>query len=499
MGEGWGYRREIASGTRPRGTPGTLSSIRLLLAFDDVGLGIPLQEALERLGHEVHWRPDTARGPTATLGLVPDVVLLSADAAAADLPEIADQWRHLDPAPGLIALGVRPDLAHHATAARVAYLASTAAPAELDRAAAEAERLRFTTGLSLGLARRALQLPADANVPAVIAAARGLDAELARSALRWHAQHYVTATSMVDDLRSVRALIVPEIEQLAHMNGAATVQTVVRQGPLDGYGAARLIWVLASIGTVTLTAEPPDAATPARRAVVELRAHLRARQKRLARGTFYDVLEVTSLADPEDLAAAVRVLEWRYGPARIARLDLGDAAPLAAPAWDLVERARKTLGNMAARGRYNDWLRERWGDLVTCWALDGLTARTASEAFGRGQQALADGDVHRALSEMATAARHHPGHPDYETGLAWTRYRVATSSGQDPAGVARRERAHAERATAGTRPWPRALLALALLCVADGDHEAARWHLREALAVDPGSPAARRLMARLGG
>jgi len=276
------------------------------------------------------------------------------------------------------------------------------------------------------------------------------------------------------------------------------VQAVVRRGPLDGFGAARLIWALASVGAVTLTPEPPDLATAARRSVTELRAHLRARQQRLSRATFYDVLEVTSLAEASDIADAYRILAWRYGPARTDALDLGDVAPLADAAWEQIERARKTLSDMAARGRYNDWLRGRWSELSTQWALDGAAAKTAIEAFGRGQQALAAGDVHRALSEMATAARHHPGHPDYETGLSWARYRVETSSGKDPAAVARRERQAAVRATVGVRPWPRALLALALLCVADGDHDAARWHLREALALDPHSAAAHRLLARLG-
>jgi hypothetical protein len=153
---------------------------------------------------------------------------------------------------------------------------------------------------------------------------------------------------------------------------------------------------------------------------------------------------------------------------------------------------------MAARGRYNDWLSDRWSEITTSWAIDGATANLAAEAYGRGQHSLATGDVHRSLSEMATAARNHPGHPDYETGLAWARYRVETAGGKDPTDLARRERMAAERATLGMRPWPRAQLTLALLCVADRDHDAARWHLREALAVDPSSPAARRLMARLG-
>ena len=50
----------------------------------------------------------------------------------------------------------------------------------------------------------------------------------------------------------------------------------------------------------------------------------------------------------------------------------------------------------------------------------------------------------------------------------------------------------------GCRPWPRALVALALLCAAAGDVEAARWHLRVALEIDPTVPAAAQLAQRLG-
>ena len=118
--------------------------------------------------------------------------------------------------------------------------------------------------------------------------------------------------------------------------------------------------------------------------------------------------------------------------------------------------------------------------------------------LARGLRALGDGDVHRALSDMATACRHHPGHPEYEVHLCWARYRVEVAAGKDKAALARSERAKAKAALAGTRPWPRAQVALALLCAADGDIEAARWHVGEALAVDPSLPAAQQLYQRLG-
>jgi hypothetical protein len=140
----------------------------------------------------------------------------------------------------------------------------------------------------------------------------------------------------------------------------------------------------------------------------------------------------------------------------------------------------------------------RWSDLRTTWAVEINAARTAAEAYARGQKALGEGDVHRAIGELATACRNFAGHPEYETSLCWARYRVQINAGKDRAAVARTERVKAEAYLAGTRPWPRALLALALLCAADSDPDAARWHLREALEIDPSLPAARQLLARLG-
>lgn len=471
--------------------------MRVLLAFTDVGLGIPLQEALETLGRDTRWDP--AATPSSLKTDPPDVVVLDGDGLAARLGENADAWRALDPAPGVIAIGMRADTATAAAAAHLTLVPPTTTPPMLARALDEAEKLRFAAALAPGLARRALKLPPGADTVQMLAASRKLDVELARAALRWYAQHYVGATAVVDELRAARALIPPEIEHIKHMNGTLTLQSVVRASPLDAPEAARLVWVLGSLGAVTLTTEPPDVTTTARRALTELRSHLRARTARLAKATFYDVLEVTPFAEIDDIEISYRILAWRYGPERTGKLDLGDVTPLAAPSWDQVERARKVLSDVAARGRYNDWLRDKWSTLESTWAVDSTAATAATEAYGRAQQALTAGDVHRALSEMAVAARNHPGHPEYEAGLAWARYRVEVAGGKDQAQIARRERGVAERATLGMRPWPRALLALALLCVADRDLDSARWCLREALAIDPSSPAARQLMARLGG
>ena len=63
--------------------------------------------------------------------------------------------------------------------------------------------------------------------------------------------------------------------------------------------------------------------------------------------------------------------------------------------------------------------------------------------------------------------------------------------------MAREERLRAEAAVVGTKPWPRAQLALALLCAADGDSDAAQFQLQNALAADPSLVAAHQLLQRL--
>jgi hypothetical protein len=471
---------------------------RVLLAFSDMGLGVQLQEGLEAIGLTVSWDAATASGPT--LGIAErlvDVVVLDGDALRDRLPAAAAAWRARDPAPGLVAVGSRAGEAG-ANAAQVRLLPADTDTHTLRAAIEEAARLRFAGGMTPGLIRRALGLDPGAADDTVMEATRSIDVELPRAALRWHSQHYVTATDRIAALREARALTIPEVEFVAQLNGTSTVQVLIRRGPIQPWHAVRLIWALASVGAVLITPEIVDSATPERRALAAIRHHLRARLARLEKSTFYDVLEISPLAEYPDIEHAYALCARRYSPQALAGHDLSDLAVHVEPLWQLVEKAHSVLVDIAARGRYNDWVRSRWGELRTLWAVEINAARTAAEAYGRAQKALGDGDVHRAIGELATACRNFPGHPEYESGLCWARYRVQVGAGKDRAVVARSEREKAEGYLAGTRPWPRALLALALLCAADSDPEAARWHLREALEIDASLPAARQLLARLG-
>lgn len=473
--------------------------VHVLIAVADVGAGVQLEEALVRAGFEARWDGSQADGPRGAS--TQTVVLIDADHVGEKLCAVTDAWRDHASVPGVVALGTSAVAREQAPLAKVTLLSPTASITTLATAIKEAAKLRLSTGMRWPVLRAALKLPPAENTPeawpATLLHSRNADIEVARSALRWHAQHYATPTPMFEQLREERMLTVPELETTGHVDGTKTVQTLVKVGPLDPAATARLLWALTSMGAITLTPEVHDLSTSPRRALDEIRKHLRARQ-RLASSTYFDVLEVSPLAEYPDIEAAYRLVGARYSPKALSRFDLADLAPLAKPTWELVEKARMTLVDDAARGRYTDWLRQNLAKLETVWAIDERAIKDAAEAFARGQHALASGDVHRAMSELARACRTHPGHPDYEANLAWVRFRVQVAAGKDQRETALAERANVETHLAGRRPWPRALVALALLCAASGDPEAARWYLHISLQLDPNAPAAQQLAQRLG-
>lgn len=474
--------------------------MRVLIAIANVGSGVQLEEALNGAGFQATWDANLATGPTAASAC--DVVVLDADQLGARLPAIASQWRERADIPGVVAVGTNAAAKDCAQQARVTLLSSAASLPTVTAAIKEAAKFRLASGMRWTVMRAALGMPpADNTVaawPTTILQSRTIDIDIARAALRWHVQHYATPTALLDQLREERILSVPELETIAHADGTKTVQKFVKTGPLDPQQTARLLWALTSLGAIHLTAEVDNVATPARRSLDEIRKHLRVRMKRLERSTYFDVLEITPLAEYPEIEAAYQLLGSRYSPQALARYDLADLAALVAPTWDLVEKARSVLVDDAQRGRYTDYLRSRLSEMKTTWAIDMAAMKAASEAFARGQAALGEGDAHKAMGHFASACRHHPNHPDYEATLAWVRFRVQVASGKDQREAAQAERATVEDQLVGRRPWPRALVALALLCAATGDPDSARWHLAIALSIDPNAPAAVQLAQRLG-
>jgi hypothetical protein len=476
---------------------------RVALALDDVGLAVPLQEILEAAGHHVVWSPLLADGPAALPpgGPPPDVVIMAEKSGQA-LGAGLERWRDFLPPPALLAVTLTPGGVQAAAAARVPSVAASAAPREIAGSIDRALAARWTGRLAPAYARGALGLAAGPDrardAAAIVAAARRVDFELVREAMRGQAALYAAATSLLDELRDLRALEIPELELLRGIDGAHTLRSLILAAPASAaQQAGRLLWALCCAGVVSLSPDPPDASTPERRSVRAARRHLRARVLRMERATHYDLLEVTPAADTAEIDLAVRMLAVRFAPERLQGLDLGDAAGLVGPVWKAVTEARAILTDPADKLRYNDELRARLSSLSSAWAIGPHDRVRAEQAHARGQRALIGDEPFKGLSEMAAAARAHGDHPDYEASLAWARYRAELARGTAREQAAAREREAAESALAGRRPWPRALVALALLCVADGDPESARWHLREALACDPNLPAARQFLARL--
>ena len=474
--------------------------MHVLIALADVGSGVQLEEALNQAGFDARWDGAQADGPKGPSQQ--EVVLLDADHLGKRLGEVAEAWRDHGSVPGVIALGGSAIAREQAPIARVTLLSPNASSATFATAIRESAKLRLSTGLRWSVLRAALRLPPIESSleawPATLLHSRNADIEIARSALRWHAQHYVTPTKIYEQLVEERILSVPELETTKHADGTKTVQTLVKAGPLDPAASARLLWALGSMGALVMTPEVHDCATTPRRALSEIRDHLRARKARLDRGSYFDVLEIPPLAEYPEIEAAYRLIGARYSPKALGRFDLAELAPLAKPTWELVEKARMTLVDHAARGRYTEWLRKHLPELETRWALDERKLADAAEAFARGQKALGEGDVHRAMGDFARACRSHPGHPDYEANLAWVRFRIQVAAGKDPREMAAVERKNVEAQLAGCRPWTRELVALALLCAASGEPDAARWHLHLALQIDPKVPAAAQLAQRLG-
>ncbi|HSR95952.1 MAG TPA: hypothetical protein VLM79_02725 [Kofleriaceae bacterium] len=472
----------------------------VLLALSDVGLGVRLEEQLVQAGVIARWDAGQIDGPRG--GAIAKVVVVDADHLGERLVEIAAAWRHQPAVPGVVAIGQSPAAREGAPAARVTLLTATARIATLIAAIRDAEGFRLAAEMRWPVLRAALGLAAaEASLAAwheTLAAARTVDIAIPRAALRWYVGCYATPTARLDQLRDERLLTVPELETVAPVDGTLTLATHVKRGPLDQIRSARLLWALVSMGAIELTPEIRDVATTPRRALADVRAHLRARAARLEGSTFYDVLEVSPLAEVEDIDAAAQMIALRFAPEVLATHELSDLASLVQPTWELVIKAHAVLVDHAQRGRYHDWLRQKLPELHTVWAIDPSTARSAAAAFARGQRSLAEGDVHRAMGELAAACRQFPGHPEYEANLAWARYRVQVGSGRDRIEAAVTERRALEELLLGRRPWPRALVALALLCAAAGDVDAARWHLHVALAIDPTVPAAAQLAQRLG-
>ncbi len=472
----------------------------MLIALADVGPGVQLEELLNNAGAKAHWDVLQSDGPRG--GTTAAVVLVDADHLGLRLASVTSQWRDLPSVPGVVAIGSSAVAREQAPHARVTLVSPTAKIATLAAAIKDAAKLRLASGMRWPVLRAAVGMPPTEDSrnawPATLLAARNVDIEIPRTALRWHITHYATPTEKLDELRAERLLTVPELESASKIDGTLTVQSVVQSGPLDPAKMARLLWTLASMGALDFTPEVRDVATAPRRALREMRAHVRARSQRLERSTFYDVLELTPAAEYPEIEEAYRLLGTRYSPAFLDRYDLAEVAPLVQPMWELVEKARSVLVDDAARGRYHDWLRQKLPELRTVWAVDPPQVSTAAAAFTRGQAALGEGDVHKAMSELASACRNLPGHPDYEANLAWARYRVQVASGRDRIEAAVTERKTIEELLLGCRAWPRALLALSLLCAASGDADSARWYLTQALVVAPNLPAAAQLAKRLG-
>ncbi len=469
------------------------------MTITEVGVAIDVQERLERAGHQVTWQAD-ANPQTSDFGVIDVVLIGNCRGNHEQLSAAIDSWRATPSAPAVMVLG---DRKHQAASndKRVVWLASTTEGDGLLALLEQALANRFTHELSLHTARAALGLPFDLEGmkawSAIISAGRDTPAALVKDALAPYTRHYVQANpERIAELRQARALDVPEIELTQICTGTKTLRHIVKASRLTGIEAGQRLWTLASIEAIHLTSAPRDDKTLERRKLIEWRTHLRKRTQ-MTLSTAYDVLSVNRGVHVDNVEKAVRELGFRFAPQVTSNLDLGDCEDLAAPIWEKILQARSALYYEAGQAELNAFIDAQPSRFTASWGRSDLDHRRAKVAFVRGAQALSESKVYKALSDMASAARCHPNHPIYESYLAWTRYRAEVARGGDRQAAARKERLYAEAHSYGQRPFAQALVALGLLCVADGDPASARWHLSESLAIDPDLPAAKIILSRL--
>jgi curved DNA-binding protein CbpA len=476
---------------------------RVFLSFDDLGLGIQVVDALEAAGHRVDWSRAPAAGPPAELAAAPDAVLLGGVEDRACLGGWISAWRGLDPPPVVVVIGRTEEVRRAARSHRAPFVLAAARPQEVVGALSQALALRFAAELDPRFARHALDVGPRGDsldsAAAIIERARTMPIEIAREALRPHLHDYVRTTPRIEELRARRALVIPEIQLAASLDGAITLHRATSSGAMSQADAVRALWAFLCTGVASLTPEPPDDLSPDRRAVSMARHHLRARSSRLTRGKahYYEVLEVSYPPSAREIGGVVRRLALRFSPERVSHLDLGDMTPYVEPLWEQIEKAQRMLSDPTTRAQYDQYLVSKGADIRKLEIERSVDVGGAEADFVRGQQALTDGKLHHAVSLFASAARRYPGHLDYEAYLAWARYRSALERGEDKRTAAMRERAAVEEMMAGRAPRARALLALGLLCTAGEDGAAARWYLEEALVVDPGLQQARQILSRL--
>lgn len=460
---------------------------------------MPLQEVLEKGGHSVTWDGASAAGPTSESVAV-DLVMIDGESEAC--VGAVEAWRDHDPPPGILVVGRSDEARQRSVQARCCFVASNASMGELEGELLDVMRMRFAGRMSGPYARAVLglgkALSPQSDAIRIISGSRQVDLALVRECLRWHACEYVSVNEIVESLRQNRAFQIPELDVIRHLDGTHTVQKLVSARSGSGVMVGRLLWGLISAGAASCTVGPPNEQTKARKTIAATRRHLSARRERLQHATHYDVLEVTRDANAQRVDYAARTLAIRYAPDRLKRLDLGELAGHVDPNWQQILVARQVLMDGVDRASYDESIESRRNQLKSPWAFEVADPSVAQDFFRQGQAALVAGEAFKAVSSIAGACRNHPGHPNYEAYLCWARFRAEVERGGERSELSAKERAIAEESLVGRGPWPRALVALALLCAADADPHSARYHLDEALSVDPNLPAAKQLLARLG-
>ncbi len=461
----------------------------VFIAFADTAVATKLQKALETINIQASLAYPTDRIPTYV-----EAVVLMGDGNESELPIEIDIWRDRTTPIGIVVLGGSQKTKEISIEKHVYHIPQdttiTALQDVIDHSVLY--RHSYTTNQSIANEILCLQPPASSVQEAIPHLGNG-DIRLMQEALRWHAPHYITASTQLL-LLQIDGVVPPQnIAVCQFLDGSKTLRTVLQQNVVSPEETIPFLWLLGCFGIVAFTQSPIDEQTIERRETAQLRRHIAQRyhhyyppqENKHQTKTHYDVLETSRFATDQEIANAFRELSMRFGPPVVGEIDLGNYSKLMATLWQDITAAHQALDTKEKRRRYAAKAALQKRPITTDFTLSLDSIQTARTRFSSGQKALSSGSIHKAISDFAMACRQHPNHPVYETALSWTKYLVDAQSGNPPHATAKAKRANAEKALLGRRPWPQAILTLARLCAAEGDIEAATFHTCEALRVAP--------------
>lgn len=273
--------------------------------------------------------------------------------------------------------------------------------------------------------------------------------------------------------------------------GTPTVAEAARtSSPLD-------VWAAWLVGLCRLPEDPPADARPlpdllrsgvvAQRMDKQLAGRICETVLRARGRSFYELLELTTDASADAALERIRALTDELGPDPMVARALGPAIAAARELWAILDEARQTFSDPAARRAYDATHAPR---PAAAGAPEVRAQASLEDSFLRGQEALAAGELVVALGCFELALASKPDDAEYQSYLGWTQVLTGDGTG----GVA--------RLMGAMRTHPQAmrpLFFLALCAARDSDADKACSLLEECVRRSPHDVEVRTALEAMGG